>query len=225
MSNDHVGTVSAIPGRWPVRGCLDDATVGLCMIDFQHDFCSPGGFADRQGHPIDELQSARKAARPVLMAARRAGWTIVHTRVGRSEAMLEPESEWSMSPVVGARGPLGRHLVRGHAGYEIVEDLAPAPGEVVIDKVGKGAFHATELDLVLRRRGVTHLVFAGVTSDVCVLSTFREAHDRGYECLVLSDATGTYDASVHAAAMELVTTQDGILGSRATVGALLDALR
>ena len=224
MTEANEGRAQAEPRPWPSSSRIDQVVVGLILIDFQHDFCSPGGLADRLGYAISELEPVRASARRVLVAARAAGWSVVHTRVGRPEHLIDPGSEGSEDPIVGSWGPLGRHLVQGSPGYEIVDDLAPAPGEVVVDKLGKGAFHGTELDSTLRAGGVTHLVFAGVTSDVCVLSTFREAHDRGYDSLVLTDATGSYWPESHQAAMHLVTTQGGLLGSRTSVALLLDMM-
>ncbi len=205
--------VAAAPTPWPLAPArLDQVSVAVLFIDFQHDFCSPGGMADLQGYDIAQLHGARREARRVLDAARTLGWTVVHTRVGRPAG----------SPGAGS-GPLGRHLVQGEPGYQLVDDLAPVDGEIVVDKPGKGAFRFTSLDEELRERGITHLVFAGVTSDVCVTSTFREAHDLGYSCLVLSDATASYWPEAHAAAMTLVVAQDGLLGRRATTDQLLAA--
>lgn len=220
------GRVSASPHPWPTEHRLDEVEVALCLIDFQHDFLSPGGLADRCGYDLAAVQPARRMAVRVLEGVRAAGWLVVHVRVGRPA-----ELEASMAHVASSAlrqlaepGSLGRPLVRGEAGHAIVEDLAPRPGELVIDKLGKGAFHGTELDSLLRVRGVTHLVLAGVTSDVCVLSTFRAAHDHGYETLVLSDATGSYWDAAHDAAMTLVTTQGGLMGRTATSDDLLRAM-
>lgn len=224
MITERPRWVTAEPNRWPATDRIDETEVALCAIDFQHDFCSPGGLADRCGYDIAAVQAARVSAKTALLAARRAGWTIVHTRVGRPAAMIPDLADSSATPTVGARGPLGRHLIRGEVGHEIVDDLAPEPGEFVIDKIGKGAFHCTELDLILRQRGITHLVLVGITSDVCVHSTFREAHDRGYSCLVVSDATGSYSSEAHAAAITLVATQGGIMGCHAPLNALLACL-
>lgn len=218
--------VAAQPRVWPA-GSLGKVAVALLCIDFQHDFCSPGGFADACGFNIDALGPARQGARRALGAARAAGWTVVHTRAGHrpevSEGLLGPARATSR-PRPGDTGPLGRYLVRGERGHDIVPELTPLPAETVIDKPGKGAFYATELDLMLRSRGVTHLVFTGVTSDVCVQSSYREAADRGYDCLWLSDATGSYWPDAHDAAVLLATAQDDLLGSVATTEALLAAL-
>ena len=205
--------VVAEPTAWPLAPArLDEVAVAALFIDFQHDFCSPGGMADLLGYDLANIEGARRQARRVLDASRALGWTVVHTRVGRPAGAAGSRS-----------GPLGRHLVPGEPGHELVDDLAPIAGEIVIDKPGKGAFRDTVLDDELRGRGITHLVFAGVTSDVCVTSTFREAHDLGYSCLVLSDATASYWPDAHAAAMTLVVAQEGLLGRRATTDQLLAA--
>lgn len=219
--------VAADPYPWPLESSLDEVGIALCLIDFQHDFLSPGGMADRHGYDISVLQPARRRARVVLDGARTAGWTIVHARVGRPAALLpESRSDGAGSEPRGGddAGALGRPLVRGDAGHAIVEDLAPRSDELVVDKLGKGAFHGTELDSLLKVRGVTHLVLAGVTSDVCVMSTFRAAHDHGYQTLVLTDATASYWPKLHEAAMALVTTQDGLLGCTASTDELLICL-
>ncbi|MGY1741359.1 MULTISPECIES: cysteine hydrolase family protein [unclassified Blastococcus] len=222
------GQVPARPWPWPAAGGLHTTRAALLCIDFQHDFCSPGGFADAQGFDLAAVAGARAQARRVQAAARAAGWLVVHTRVGSpADVAVVPRRVGAgrgAGPVPGDRGPRGRYLTRGEPGHDIVPDLAPLPGEPVVDKPGKGAFYATELDPVLRSAGVTRLVFTGVTSDVCVQSTYREAADRGYECLWLSDAIGSYWPEAHDAAVLLAAAQGGLFGTVATTDDLLHAL-
>lgn len=226
--------VDARPKRWPATSGIPDVGVGVISIDFQHDFCSPGGFADALGFPLEEVRPPMAQAARVLAAARRLGWTVVHTKVGHRPDLSDraphrlgppprPGADGPPPPAVGDVGPLGRYLIRGEPGYELVPEVAERPGEPVIDKTGKGAFYSTELELILRNRGVTHLVLVGITSDVCVQATYREAHDRGFESLWLSDATGSYWPDAHAAALLLAGTQGGILGTVATTDELLEA--
>lgn len=212
----------------PYPFTFDTAHVALLCIDFQRDFVEPGGFGESLGNDVSLLRSTIEPTRRVLDAARRHGWTVVHTREGHRPDLsdLFPAKRDRGQPTlrIGDDGPMGRLLVRGSEGHDIVPELAPAPGEVVLDKPGKGSFYATDLETILRARGITHLVVTGVTTEVCVQSTVREANDRGFESLVLSDCTGSYFPEFYESALAMFKAQGGIVGWVATSADLLAAL-
>ncbi|MEW5881353.1 MAG: isochorismatase family cysteine hydrolase [Pseudomonadota bacterium] len=199
----------------------------LVVIDMQRDFIEPGGFGASLGNDVSLLGSAVAPTRALLDAWRALRWPIVHTRESHAPDLSDcpPAKRCRGSPSlrIGDHGPMGRVLVRGEPGCEIVPELAPTPGEVVIDKPGKGAFYATTLHAELQRLGVTHLVFAGVTTEVCVQTTMREANDRGYHALLVEDATASYFPAFKAATLEMIVAQGGILGWTAPLEAVLEA--
>src|SRR4051794_12136935 len=224
----RIGPVDANPYSWPYDGSVSVANVALVCIDWQVDFCGPGGYVDRMGYDISLTRAGLPATARPLAHARRIGMLVIHTREGHAPDLSDlPDNKRFRSRLIGAEigseGPAGRILVRGEPGWEIVPEVAPIPGEVLIDKPGKGAFYATSLDLVLRARGITHLILTGITTDVCVHTTMREANDRGLECLILSDCTGATDRSNHEAALHMVTMQGGVFGCVSTSDAVIAA--
>jgi biuret amidohydrolase len=224
-----VARVQAEPYAWPYDGALEPERTALILIDWQVDFCGPGGYVDQMGYDLSLTRSPLEPTARVLAEMREWGCTIVHTREGHRADLADcpPNKLWRSKRIgagIGDAGPCGRILVRGEPGWEIVPEVAPIDGELVIDKPGKGAFYSTDLDLLLRSRGITHLVFTGITTDVCVHTTMRDANDRGYECLLLSDCTGATDVGNYEAALKMVTMQGGVFGSVATSDSLIAAV-
>ncbi len=207
--------MAAIPAE-PYSLQLDLARAALLIIDMQRDFLEPGGFGEMLGNDVAQLRRAIEPNRKLLQAWRAAGLPVIHTREGHRAdlADLPPSKrDRGRSAVsIGDAGPMGRILVRGEAGHDIIPELYPEPGEPVIDKPGKGAFFATDLQAILLHRGIRQLVVTGVTTEVCVNTTVREANDRGYECLVLADCVASYFPEFHAVGLRMIAAQGGIFG-------------
>jgi nicotinamidase-related amidase len=200
----------------------------LIVIDMQRDFLEPGGFGEMLGNDVSQLRRAIEPNRALLQAWRAAGLLTLHTREGHRPdlADLPPAKKirGRGKMTIGDTGPMGRILVRGEPGHDIIDELAPLPGEAVIDKPGKGAFFATDLHAILQYHGIKQLVVTGVTTEVCVHTTVREANDRGYECLVLEDCVGSYFPEFHTTALAMIKAQGGIFGWVASSRTLIDAL-
>jgi biuret amidohydrolase len=213
----------------PYPLAFDRARAALVIIDMQRDFLEPGGFGAALGNDVSLLRRAIAPTRQVLAAARAAEMLVIHTREGHrpdlSDLPPAKKARGRLKTGIGDRGPMGRILVWGEPGHDIIPELAPAAGEPVIDKPGKGAFHATDLDAILRNRGIAQLVVCGVTTEVCVNTTVREANDRGYECLVLEDCVASYFPEFQEMGLRMIKAQGGIFGWVARSEPLIAALK
>ena len=201
----------------PAELTIDLDTTALVIIDMQRDFLEPGGFGAALGNDVTRLQVAVGPCREVLEAARRHGLLVIHTREGHrpdlSDAPPHKVERGDPALRIGAPGPMGRILVRGEPGHDIIPELYPIAGEPVIDKPGKGAFYQTDLELMLHNRSIDTLLVCGVTTEVCVNTTVREANDRGFRCIVLSDCCGSYFPQFHEMGLAMIKAQGGIFGS------------
>jgi nicotinamidase-related amidase len=220
----HTTTVLAEPG--PIA--VDWGTTALVIIDMQRDFMEPGGFGETLGNDVSQLASAVAPIAAVLKAARETGMMVVHTREGHlpdlSDAPPAKIDRGAPSLRIGDPGPMGRILIRGEAGHDIIPALYPVEGEIVIDKPGKGAFYATTLGADLKARDIDTLLVCGVTTEVCVNTTVREANDRGYRCIVISDGCASYFPEFHEMGLKMIKAQGGIFGWVASSAAILEAM-
>lgn len=218
------------PYPWPCDGPVAPERVALIIIDMQRDFCAPGGYIHAQGVDLSNARATIEPIQRVLAAARAIpAMQVIHTREGHRPELVDLpfNKRWrseQVCPGIGNKGPLGKILVRGEPGWEIIPELAPAPGEVVIDKPGKGAFYATDLDHILRLCGISHLIVAGLTTDVCVHTTIREANDRGIETLLLRDCTAATESHHRDATFTMTEMQGGLFGATGTSEQLVSAL-
>ena len=212
----------------PTTFLFEPSTTALLVIDMQRDFVEPGGFGETLGNDVRQLRAVIAPLRRTLAATRAAGVTVIHTREGHLPDLSDcPPAKLNRgrpSMRIGDPGPGGRILIRGEHGHGIIDELAPVDGELVIDNPGKGAFYRTALGEVLTAAGITSLVVTGVTTEVCVHTTVREANDRGYECLVLSDCVGSYFPEFQAAGLAMIAAQGGIFGWVAPSAAYVSAI-
>ena len=207
---------------------FDSRTTALVMIDMQRDFVEPGGFGEALGNDVSLVRSAIVPCGKVLKAARDAKLLVIHTREGHRADLADcPPAKLTRGgkTFIGTDGPMGRILVRGEAGHDIIPELYPALGEPIIDKPGKGAFYQTDLQLILQNHAIKTLIVCGVTTEVCVTTTVREANDRGYECIIPADCVGSYFPEFQKSALEMIKAQGAIFGWVGDAAAIVDGLR